>query len=227
MTDVQGNKVIIGFKPDVAQERFIINFVTTAYGNNDLLMELTRLEKMGLREFPKKATPFSDVTAQLSLSGGERSLKGNYIFDSNGEEVKINYSVREQLNNISEATTLDNLKRFLNPLDYSRFRETVIDNKPGLTEFVAEHLGTPFWKKENNPAAAPFYDEAKEREVARMDNNIRMFGGLVDKEGKRVGWDKVKGLFDWEDKTTAWGKIRQEQYDKLMKDAEGRDPLLG
>jgi N12 class adenine-specific DNA methylase len=124
--------------------------------------------------------------------------------------------IKENISRISEAATLNNLKGILNPLDYSRFRDATSDHLPhSANTWLADNIGNPFWVKENNPAAAPFYDEAKDREVTRMDNNIRMYGGLMDKEGNRVGWDKVKGLFDWNDKTTAWGKIRQEMYDKL------------
>ncbi|CAB4211858.1 Helicase/UvrB, N-terminal [uncultured Caudovirales phage] len=170
------------------------------------------------------------AASELLYSLGVRGIKyldgtsrgkgeGNYnyvIFNDSDVSIQAKFSLRKQFEKVSETSLLDNLKGILNPLDYSRFRDTAIDHLPPVvTDWLADNLGNPFWKKENNPAAVPFYEEAKEREVARMDNNIRMFGGLVDKEGKRVGWDKVKGLLDWTDKTTAWGKIRQEQYDKL------------
>lgn len=141
----------------------------------------------------------------------------NDIIHLNGDDVKANFAlapeIKENINRISEASTLDNLKRLINPLDYSRFRETVSDRLPhSATTWLADNVGNPFWMKENNPEAVPFYEEAKDREVTRMDNNVRMFGGLLDKEGNKTG---LKGLFDWSDKTTAWGKIRQEMYDGL------------
>jgi GGDEF domain-containing protein len=159
---------------------------------------------------PGRSTMFGPVVAKQNY---------NYvIFNDADVSITNKYSIKRNFENVSGKSLLDNLKNIINPLDYSRFRDTAIDHLPPVaTDWLADNLGNPFWKKENNPAAVPFYEEAKDREVTRMDNNIRMFGGLVDKEGKRVGWDKVKGLFDWTDKTTAWGKIRQEQYDALTK----------
>lgn len=146
----------------------------------------------------------------------------NYvIFNDADVEIKAKFALSEEeqqqaIHKISEAATLENLKEILNPLDYSRFRDFAGDRlSHNANTWLADNLGNPFWVKENNPAARPFYDEAKDREVTRMDNNIRMFGGLLDRDGKRIGWDKVKGLFNWSDKITAWGKIRQEQYNNL------------
>lgn len=152
----------------------------------------------------------------------KREEAHNYvIFNDADVEITAKFALSEKeqqqtILKISEAGTLGNLKNILNPFDYSRFRTAAAEHLPhNATTWLADNLGNPFWMKENNPAAVPFYEEAKDREVTRMDNNIRMFGGLVDKEGKRVGWEKAKGLFDWTDKTTAWGKIRQEQYNVL------------
>lgn len=154
------------------------------------------------------------------LDGSSRSQgEGNYnyvIFNDADVSITNKYSIKRNLENVSEKSLLDNLKGIINPLDYSRFRTSASERLPHhATTWLADNVGNPFWMKENNPDAVPFYEEAKDREVTRMDNNVRMFGGLFDKEGKRVGWDKVKGLFDWSDKTTGWGKVRQEMYNNL------------
>lgn len=197
-----------GFKRTEGTNKTVENAV---FARNDIVVRDISYRNVA---YQGGAIKFFDPVVELKPEARTRENLRSIL---NGDENNnINYSLREQLNKISEATTLDNLKDFLNPLDYSRFRDYQIDHRsPKAINSLAEHLGTPFWKKENNPAAVPFYEEAKDREVTRMDNNIRMYGGLVDKEGKRVGWEKAKGLFDWSDKTTAWGKIRQEQYSNL------------
>ncbi len=128
------------------------------------------------------------------MSEGERSLKGDLIVTPINKDVKAKFSItpeiKENINRINETSTLDNLKRFLNPLDYSRFRATVADHLPhSATTWLADNIGNPFWMQENRPEAKPFYEEGKEREVNRLSDNIRMFGGLIDKEG--VGLSNV------------------------------------
>jgi len=144
-----------------------------------------------------------------------KSATGNNgDFDGNNPDIR--FSIREDTQKVSTVSTVDKIKQFLNPLDYSRFKDSAVDHLPNdATMWLADNIGNPYWVKENNPAAAPFYEEAKDREVTKLDNNIRMFGGLVDNDGKRTAWDKIKDLGQWSEHTTAWGKLRKEKYDKL------------
>lgn len=87
---------------------------------------------------------------------------------------------------------------------YSRLKKSAtqrLSNDVVMT--LADNLGTPCWIKGKNPAGAPFYEEAKDREVTRMDNNIRMFGCLIANDGQRTAWDKVKSFGQWSEFTTA------------------------
>jgi hypothetical protein len=131
-------------------------------------------------------------------------------------DSQTRFALKGVVEKISEKSILNNLKNLLNPLDYSRFKNKAVEHLPNnVSMWLADNIGNPFWVKENNPAAVPFYEEAKQREVTRLDNNIRMFGGLVDKDGNKTKMEKLKSLFEWGDKTTAWGRLRQQQYDTL------------
>ncbi len=44
--------------------------------------------------------------------------------------------------------------------------------------FVAQ---TPYWKQEQDEAAKTFYTLGRIREENRLENNMRMLGGLVEK----------------------------------------------
>lgn len=153
-----------------------------------------------------------DAVSQLA-----KDQQFNYvIFNDADVSIQAKYSIRRDTQKVSTVSTLEKIKNFLNPLDYSRFKDSAVDHLPNdATMWLADNLGNPYWVKESNPGAAPFYEEAKDREVTKLDNNIRMFGGLVANDGTRTAWDKVKGMGNWSEHTTAWGKLRKEKYDKL------------
>ncbi|MFZ4856129.1 MAG: PLxRFG domain-containing protein [Desulfuromonadaceae bacterium] len=155
----------------------------------------------------------------------------------------VHYSVREQLDKISEASTLENLKSFLDPATYERFAKNLPsgeDIKDGvasilssdmLNEAAKNHLMTPLWMSEIHPDFLPVYETAKERDENMMDYVIRMLGGLFDKDGNVTPWNKVRdALFNWESgKETAWGRLLREMaltgeertmYDMLVFEAD-------
>lgn len=201
---------------DLEQSRSIIAKTLLQYGENVNKEQYGKFAEQQDLEYLNSRLQGQSILEHLRSVGiSDEKLRAALGIEPEATEP-AKFSIKRNLESASEKSLLENLKGILNPLDYSRFRNHQSEHRnPAVLRWLADNIGNPFWVKENNPDAVPFYEEAKDREVTRMDNNVRMFGGLFDKEGKRVGWDKVKGLFDWSDKTTGWGKVRQEMYNNL------------
>lgn len=165
------------------------------------------------------------------LDGSSRNDgEGTYnyvIFNDRDVDITAMFSLKSELDRISPAGTLEKVKNFLNPFDYSRFKDFAARHLPEDWKLgMVNHLMTPLWKKETDKAAAPFYDEAAEREVQRFENNIRMFGGLVEKDGTLTTLDKLRKLVSWTGKETAWAKLRRLGYDHLSNEEKTAFDIL-
>lgn len=125
--------------------------------------------------------------------------------------------LQESLQNFKPDITLDKLKTFLNPLDYSRMRQTAEGHvSPKVAHALGYFLQTPYWKQNQDETAKPFYREGRIREEQRFTNNIRMMGGIVDEDGKPVSWkQRVRDWFNWGDERTAWEDLKRKQFNTM------------
>ena len=163
--------------------------------------------------FHKDYAEVSDIYAVFTPEHIKSAISNTGAFNQTDDGIR--FSIRNDAARVSTESALQKLAKFLNPLDYSRFRNFAVKNLPHeAVMWVTDVLQSPYWVKEGNSSAAPFYKEAQDREVTKLDNNIRMFGGLVENNGTRTTLEKLKSLGRWSDVTTVWGKMRQE-YDKL------------
>ena len=116
------------------------------------------------------------------------------------------------LRNLPDGALLDNLKQFLNPLDWSRFvRNAESESYPQIARGMAYLFRNPVFEADKDPRKEPFVATGIERDTDRMETILR-FRSYHGSGPRETLPQQLKNYFTtWghHDSRTAWGDLQQ------------------